>query len=477
MSPATLPTATLACALSMALTLTGCKVGPNYRGPPVMPAPATFHRADDATTPGEAPAQWWTAFNDPELNRLIDAAVAGSPNVEVAKARVREARASLRGKHADVLPSTGADAAVLRTKNFTSLLGGGGGGSLDLYALGFDATWEIDLFGAKARATEGAAAAAGASQADLANLYVTLTADVARAYIELRDAQQRLALTQREVDIDAKLLELTRIRETGGTASDLDVERMTGQLDSTRANLAPLQASVAQWLDRLAVLTGQSPGALDEELAAVLPTPVPPEKVAIADPSALLRRRPDIAVAERKLAQQTAAIGQNIAALFPKVNLLGEVGFASLSPGTLLNGSSFSYVVAPILQWTPWDFGRTRAKIDQARAARDEAEANYRETVLAALEDAEESLSQYGQQRQSVIDLAGVRDSAQRAGALTQIRLQGGRAANIDVLEADSRRIEAELNFQRSVAQLSEDYVALQKSLGLAWVSPADGVR
>jgi len=470
MSAATFPTATLACALALALA--GCKVGPNYQGPPNIPAPATFHRADNATTPGEAPAQWWTAFNDPELNRLIDASVAGSPNVEVAKARVREARASLRGKRADVLPNTGADAAVLRTKNFTSLLGGGGGGSLDLYALGFDATWEIDLFGAKARAAEGAAAAAGASQADLANLYVTLTADVARAYIELRDAQQRLALTQHEVDIDSKLLELTRVRETGGTASDLDVERMTGQLDSTRANLAPLQASVSQWLDRLAVLTGQSPGALDEELAAVLPTPVPPERVAISDPAALLRRRPDIAVAERKLAQQTAAVGQNIAALFPKVNLLGEVGFASLSPGTLLNGSSFSYAVAPILQWTPWDFGRTRAKIDQARAARDEAEANYRQTVLTALEDAEESLSQYGQQRQSVIDLARVCDSAQRSGALTEIRLRGGRAANIDVLEADSRRIEAELNFQRALAQLSEDYVALQKSLGLAWVTP-----
>ncbi len=154
------------------------------------------------------------------------------------------------------------------------------------------------------------------------------------------------------------------------------------------------------------------------------------------------------------------------------MTLLGDVGFTSLSPSKLFEGSNFTYVVAPILQWTPLDFGRNRARIAQADAARDEAEANYRATVLAALEDAESSLALYVEQRNSVADLARVRDSAEKIYGLTEMRLRGGTAATIDVLDADSRRIQADLSYQQAVAELTEDYVALQKSLGLGWIEP-----
>jgi outer membrane protein TolC len=301
---------------------------------------------------------------------------------------------------------------------------------------------------------------------------VTLSAEVADAYIQLRDAQQRLALTQRNIDIEARILELLEIRRTGGTASTLDVERLTNQLDTTRATLSALRASVAQQLNRLAILTARAPGALDDELAAVVAAPAPPASVAIGDPSALLRRRPDVVVAERRLAQQTASVGQNVAALFPKVSLLGDVGFASLSARTLFNGSHFTYVVAPILQWNPLDFGRNRARIAQAEAGRDEAEADYRRTVLEALEDAETSLARYGQQRNAVTDLGRAKESAERVYALTEIRLHGGTAATTDVLDADTRRVQAELSYEQALAQLSQYYVALQKSLGLGWVEP-----
>lgn len=460
--------------LGAVLAGTGCVVGPNYKGPPALSTPQAFQRADSTSLTAAPPATWWTALHDAELDQLIETAVVGSPSVEIAQARLREARASLRGAQLKSLPNTGASGVYVRTRNLTSLLGGGGAGSgsTNLYALGFDATWELDLFGANARALEGAKAAAEASQARLADLYVSLTAEVAQAYLALRDAQQRLTLTERDVGIDSQLLDLMRVRQAGGTASELDVERIAAQLDTTRANLTPLKAAILQQFDRLAVLTGRAPGAVDQQLSSPAPTPSPPEKVNIGDPAALLRHRPDILAAERTLAQQSAAIGQNVAALFPKVTLLGEVGFASQSPGALLNSNDFSYALAPLLQWTPWDFGRTRARIRQSEAARDEAAANYRQTVLSALEDAEDSLAQYGQQRDSVTALARARDSAERVYTLTQVRLRGGTAATIDLLDADTRRIDAELNYQRALAQLTQDYVALQKSLGLGWVAP-----
>ena len=183
----------------------------------------------------------------------------------------------------------------------------------------------------------------------------------------------------------------------------------------------------------------------------------------------MLRRRPDIAMAERKLAQQTAVIGEDIAALFPKLTLLGDVGFTAPTFGSLVSSGGFNYVAAPILQWSPFDFGRNRAKIGQAEAARDEAEAEYRRTVLAALEDAESALNRYGQQRNSVGDYAKVRASAERVYALTEIRLHAGTAATTDLLDADTKRVQAQLNYEQALAQLSEDFVAMQKSLGLGW--------
>ncbi len=463
-----------------ALGMSGCLVGPNYKGPPAVTAdsPAAFRRVNAGVDSTEPVARWWASLNDAELDRLIETSLAESPSVAAAQARLRQARASLKEQRANELPTTGVSAAYMGTRNITSLLSNSGSGSsggssmLNLYAVGFDASWEIDFFGARARAVEGAVAAAQASQASLADVRVSLSAEVADAYIQLRDAQQRLALTQRNIDIEAGILELLEIRRAGVTASTLDVERLTNQLDTTRATLSPLKASVVQQLNRLAILTARAPGALDDELAAVAAAPAPPASVAIGDPSALLRRRPDVGVAERRLAEQTASVGENVAALFPKVSLLGDVGFASLSARTLFNGSHFTYVVAPILQWNPLDFGRNRARIAQAEAGRDEAEADYRRTVLEALEDAETSLARYGQQRNAVTDLGRAKESAERVYALTEIRLRGGTAATTDVLDADTRRVQAELSYEQALAQLSQYYVALQKSLGLGWVEP-----
>ena len=457
----------------LALSMSACTVGPNYKGAPtVVPAGATFARASASADMAEPSANWWTLFNDQELNRLVTAALAGSPNIEIAEARLQEGRAALRAAHADELPNTGASAAYLRAHNLSTLLGSadGGGSDLNLYAVGFDATWEVDFFGAKRRAAEEAAAAAQGSRAALADAHVSLTAEVAQAYVQLRDAQQRVALTLRNIEIEQQLLDLMRLRQSAGSASDLDVARLSNQLQTTRASLGSLKASVVQQMDRLATLTARPPSALDAELAAVEPAPPPPAQIAIGDPAGLLRRRPDIAIAERKLAQQNAVIGEKVAALFPKVTILGDIGFASLTPSALLNSNDFTYIAAPILQWTPWDFGRTHAHIAQAEAARDEAESQYRQSVLTALDDAETALAQYGEQRDTVQQFAQARASAEQVYALTDIRVRGGTASTTDLLDADSKRLQSEVSYQGALAQLSEDFIALAKSLGLGWL-------
>jgi outer membrane protein, multidrug efflux system len=455
------------------VVLAACALGPDYKGPPVVKEQNTrFVRAPVVEDPRIPDPKWWMQLNDPLLSDLIERALKSSPSVEVATARLREARAMLASERAKELPSTGLSAAYLRAHGLTSALGAapeGPSGDTNIYAVGFDATWEIDLFGAHRRAVEGAAASLEGSRANLRDVFVSLSSEVAQAFIQLRDAQERLTLTKRNVGIEGQLLDLMQRRRTAGVASDLDVARLANQLDTTRAALQPLEAEVTEQMDKLALLIGSVPGSLDQELTAATAMPLPPTATPIGDPQGMLRRRPDIAAAERRLAQQTALIGEDIAALFPKLTLLGDVGFTAPSPRTLFNGSSFTYVAAPILQWTPLDFGRNKAKIDQAKFSRDEAEADYRRTVLAALQDAESALNRYGRQRNSVTDYANARDSAEHVYQLTEVRLRAGTASTTDLLDADSRRLQAQISYQQAVAQLSTDFVAIQKSLGLGW--------
>jgi outer membrane protein, multidrug efflux system len=484
------PLASAASAL-IAAGLAGCVVGPNYGGPPPVASDGPrFVRAQAQDSPAPPLARWWTALGDPELDRLEDGALAASLNLDVARARLSQSRAALRRARADRLPSTQASALYLRAKEPSNLLGpisgageasqaeqGGEGAaqesgsndSLDFYDVGFDATWELDLFGGKARAIEGAKAGAEAAEADLQDAQVSLTAEVAQAYVRVRDLQQRIALSRLAAAVEADMVARTRLRQTGGTASDLDVERLTEQLRSTQADLVPLQAQLSEQLDRIAVLLGRAPGAVDAELQAPGAVPAPPAVVAVGDPAALLRRRPDIRAAERRLQQRSAAIGERTADLFPKVQLLGNLGFSSTDVASLLEGGSFSYIVAPVLQWSPFDFGRTRSRIRQAEADRDEQLARYRQTVLSALQDADTAISRYGRERDALGAQLRVQASADRAARLTGVRVQGGTATTLDQLDAERRRLQAQVNVAQSRADLSQDYVSLQKSLGLGW--------
>lgn len=458
----------------VAAIVAGCAVGPNYRGAPQVAPNATrastFNRAPQgAVSSGPVVAQWWQTLNDPELTHLVETALTRSPDLRAAEARLKQSRAGLRQQQRNELPKAGASATYLHADLPSGTLGIG---SLGLYNVGFDATWEADLFGGTRRAIQAAAAQAEAVTADLADAHVQLSAEVAQAYIQLRDGQQRIALVRKSLELEEQVLSLTEQRRQQGVASDLDVERIRTQVENTRTSLIPLDAQITESLDQLAVLTGQEPGALDAELTSVSPLPPLPQTVSVGDPAGLLRQRPDIRAAEWRLVSANAQIGERIADWFPKLTLLGDLGFSASDPGHLVRSSNFLWVGAPMLQWNGLDFGRTRARVDQARAGYEEAEAKYESTVLGALRDANIALSRYGHQRDNVLSLRNVEASASHAADLTQQRYRAGTTSALDWLDAERTRFTAEQNRIAGDAELLKDYIALQKSLGLGWQPP-----
>jgi NodT family efflux transporter outer membrane factor (OMF) lipoprotein len=460
--------------ITPALALAACAVGPDYHGAP-QAAPnaahaATFIRAPkDAVSTSPATAAWWVAVGDPELSALIESALDRSPDIRAAQARLRQSRAGLREQQRDALPKGTASALYLHAHLPSSSLGLG---SINLYDVGFDASWEVDLFGGKRRAIEAASAEAGAVAAELADTHVQLAAEVAQAYVDLRDQQQRVALVRKSADLEQQTLALTEQRRARGVASDLDIERIQAQVQTTRSAIIPLEAQITESFDQLALLSGREPGALDAELSSGGPLPTLPSSVVIAEPAALLRQRPDIRAAEWRLVSQNAQIGEREADWFPKVSLMGDLGFSASDPGRLVRSNNFTWIGLPRLQWNALDFGRTKARVDQAKAGREEAEAEYESTVLGAMRDAEVALSRYGHQRDYVFSLQAIEASASRASMLTEQRYRAGTSSALDWLDAERTRFSAEQSRIAGVAQLIKDYVALQKSLGLGWQAP-----
>ncbi|MFW3895211.1 efflux transporter outer membrane subunit [Pseudomonas bharatica] len=458
--------------------LSGCTVGPDYSGPPqsLTTANANARLPHDQNPASHQPAvaQWWLDLHDAELNWLVTTALANSPDIAQAQAKLKQSRAGLREQQASAYPSASTNATMIRMRSpdlsqFTGGDTGGGRAPLSLYLVNFDASWEADLFGGTRRAIEAAHATAQATAAELADTQVQLVAEVVQNYVDLRDRQARLALVEETVTADQQIVDLTFERRNQGVTSELQVEQVLTQADSTRAKRLPLQAQIIESLDQLALLCGLEPGTLDDQLTSRASMPLMPEHVPITNPTQLLMSRPDIRIAERELASATAQIGEKKADWFPKLSLLGDLGFSAGDPGHLARKSNGTWLLIPRLTWNALDFGRTKAAIEQAESGRDLAQAKYRKTVLNALRDADSSLARYGYQRQHVAMLIDIQRSAERAAELTQQRYRSGTANTLDWLDAERTRFNAQQERISGEGQLLKDFAALHKALGLGW--------
>lgn len=483
------------------LLLAGCTLGPDYVRPDLAggaTAQAALPRAAQAGVQPAAPAsQWWRALNDPLLDQLVDEALRNSPNLRAAQAKLLASRSLQRQRRAEQLPSVGAAAGYANIKapdsigNRVRSIGENVAGvaeangrpqeaaqlrqqfadtdlDTELYVAGFDASWELDLFGRRRRAVEQASAEAEANAAALADAQVQLAAELAQVYLGYRSSRERIALAEDNLRAAQESLQLTRQRRQRGADSDLQVERAQTELEQQQAALPTLQAQADEARDLLALMVGREPGALDARLAADQPLPQLPARVPVDDARALIQRRPDVRKAERELAASSAQIGQALSAYFPQVTLLGSVGAGATSVSDLGRDSAAT-VIAPFLRWSLFDFGVNKARVAQARAGNQARLAAYEGTVLAALQDANTALARFGAARQQLQASGRAEASAERALALMRQRRQAGATSQIDLLDVQRQRLRAQDAAAQARLQVLVRYVALQKSLGLGW--------
>jgi len=451
----------------------GCTVGRDYR-PPQVKVPATWSGAEQkgaATRPIEI-ARWWAAFNDPLLDSLIDRAVRSNHDLRVAEWRIREARAARGVTAAGAWPQADTSASYSRSRTSENVLNvapTSKGKEIDLFQIGFDAGWEIDVFGGVRRAVEAADADIAASEQNRRDVLVTLLAEVARNYVEARGFQQRIAIAGKNITAQQETLELTRIRLKAGLITELDVAQAEAILATTQSQVPTLETSLKQAVHRLGVLLGQDPGALLPELSKEAPIPGTPPEVPVGLASDLLRRRPDVRRAERELAAATARVGVATADLFPRFSLTGAFGFESVSIGDLARGASRFWSIGPTVRWPIFDAGRIRANIQVQDAREQQSLAQYEKAVLTSLEDVENALVAYGREQVRRRSLARAVDANRLAVDLANERYTRGLVDFLNVLESQRQLYTSEDQLVQSERGIVVNLVALYKALGGGW--------
>jgi len=450
------------------LLLAGCAVGPKYHAP--SPAPVAALSIDPHQYAAAAPeAAWWGAFHDPVLAELEHRALAGNLDLRVALDRVREARALFADAELDRYPH------VTNVANYTrsdEQYPGFGNAPLNVQSaeLGFDATWEIDLFGYVQHETEAARAEAEAAEADRRDTEVTVAAEVARSYFELRGAQDRLTIARANAQSEEQTAQLTALRYQVGRGDPVDVQSSQARESATEATIPELITDETVAGDRLAVLTGARPGTIDALLAppavppAPLVTPLP-----IGDASGFLRRRPDVQAAERRLAEQTARVGVATAALFPRVNVTGFIGLLTGNVSGLFANASKAWAVSPTVTWPGLDLGSAEAKLRAQKAQADESLADYNQTVLGAIEDLQNSLVTYSQTQTEITSLARQVDASTRAADLARIRYKEGAIDFLVLLDAERTQLQAEDALAVAQTDANTGVVGVYKALGGGW--------
>jgi NodT family efflux transporter outer membrane factor (OMF) lipoprotein len=455
--------------LAIALGLAGCATARRPYTAPVASAPSSWAGAtvaDRQTRDAGSLSRWWEAFHDPTLDDLIARAVASNLDLRTAISRVREARASLAGSRTALQPTVNASGSI--TVNGSSEEAGIGGTS-EIYQLGFDASWELDVFGGVRSAIDVARATAQAREADRQDVLVTLVADVGSAYIDVRALQQRLSIARANAISQEQTYDLTRFRSQAGLATDLDVEQARSNLESTRAQIASLEGQLAQARHALALLLGQPPTALDAELATLGQIPQAPTDVAVGIPAETLRRRPDVRSAERQAAAQWAQVNAARADLYPTFRLAGSIGLETLEIAKLfLPGASF-WSASPSVSWRAFNRSQIRQNIIVQTERQRQAVVTYESRVLGALQEVEDALIAMAKEQERRDHLANAAGAAQQAADLSLQLYTAGLRDFRDVLDSQRSLLVLQDQVASSSASVSVDLVRLYKALGGGW--------
>jgi NodT family efflux transporter outer membrane factor (OMF) lipoprotein len=458
-------------AIAMGLILTACApVGPDYT--PIQPqAPEKWNAAMTGGLTPKQPdpatlAHWWSIFNDRELSSLEEQAVKGNLELQTARARIREARA-LRGiSQARLFPNVGATASASKIRSSES---GGTGLETELYTAGFDAGWELDIFGGLRRSIEASQADLEASQVNLHNVMISLMAEVALNYVDVRIYQAQLAVTRANIKTQEETYDLNRSRYQAGIIDELAVQESLRILESSRSQIPAIETRMSAAKNRLAVLLGRQPAEFAQELVEVKAIPALPATVAVGIPAETLRRRPDIRFAERALAAQTARIGVATADLYPKFHLAGTIGVESINSGELLDWGSRIWSVGPRASWQVFDAGAIRQNIEVQTARQEQALIQYQATVLKAQEEVENALIAYAKEQRRRDSLDKATTAAQRAQLLARDKYQAGLVDFNNVLDAQRSLLILQSELSQSTGAATTNLVRLYKSLGGGW--------
>lgn len=455
----------------MALALAGCAaVGPDYVEPKLAP-PAAWQRVDPAGTTSTPASladltRWWTTLDDPQLSELIEQALAANPDVRTAQARLREARARRALAQANLAPTVTGSASATRNNGSAET---GSGNTYELYRAGFDANWEADIFGGRRRAIEAAQADLESSAASLEATRVTLAAEVALNYVDVRQFQVLLEVARRNLATQAETWQLTDWRTQAGLGSALESEQARTALEQTRALIPNLESQLAQAQDRIVALLATTPGALPPGLVAAGALPVARDRVAVGIPADVLRQRPDVHAAERRLAAETARIGEVTATRYPDFTLSGSIGLEALTFSALGNSAALAKSLAAGVSGVLFDGGRTRSRIEIQESLRDQALIAYEAAIIAAIQEVESALAalQHSNTRQQVL-----RDAVESARNAALYALQRYRSGIVDfqaVLDTQRTVLVVEESLAAAQANNATALIQLYKALGGGW--------
>jgi NodT family efflux transporter outer membrane factor (OMF) lipoprotein len=469
-------------ACTILLLLAGCAVGPDYKAPESRPQP-TFASIDEvgAAKPDVAPtateslsadalATWWQNFEDPELDSLIERAIAANLDIKLAEARVREARANLGISESGRFPNIVALGSATRSRTSGNVMDSViPARTSNFFNAELDAAYEIDVFGGVRRSVEASEADLGAAIEGQRDILITVLGEVAGSYLDLRGFQQRIALNEEVVASSQGTVDLTTSRFRAGLSADLEVAQAQAQLAERQSVLPTLREGMRAAVYRLSILLGQEPGALYEELSKIGAIPKPPSQVPIGLPSDLLTRRPDIRRAERALASATAQIGVATADLYPRFSLTGTFAFQSSKLDNWADLDSRAWSFGPAVKWNVFSGGRIRSQIQAAGARQEQALYTYDQVVLTSLEEVENSLTSFIQEQSRRAALAAAVDANTRAVNLSTDRYRSGVGDFLNVLDAQRQLYLTQDELVQSEALVSRNLIALYKALGGGW--------